>query len=298
MSSEAPFPFNQPSADVVLRTSDDVDFHLHKLILSQASPYYSHMFTLRQPPGNDDEPVRVPETSQILDKALRIIYPVPDPPLAALGDVAALLEVATKYDFDAITAYCAKALLDPELIRKDPFGVYAVAYDFKLEEEIRIVAKETLRYPYDPSAQPSKALITIPATAYIWLMQYRERCKEAAVAVISQMKEPDYEFDDLDYRCPVCDGTRAHVWRSLIFYVDAEGYISHATEVLNDTPSATAFLEDTELGSTVFVRNKPQCQACLPGIRDSMRNLQVVLAKDIDCAISEQELQIAFEPAH
>ncbi|KAI0698249.1 hypothetical protein BC835DRAFT_1466668 [Cytidiella melzeri] len=42
-------PFNLPTADVVFRTSDHVDFHVHKLILSIASPFFTGMFSLPQP---------------------------------------------------------------------------------------------------------------------------------------------------------------------------------------------------------------------------------------------------------
>ncbi|EIN03893.1 hypothetical protein PUNSTDRAFT_29952, partial [Punctularia strigosozonata HHB-11173 SS5] len=35
-------------ADVILRTSDNVDFRVYKLILSLASPFFSDMFTLPQ----------------------------------------------------------------------------------------------------------------------------------------------------------------------------------------------------------------------------------------------------------
>lgn len=33
-------PFNKPSADVILRTSDGVDFHVHKMLLSLASSFF------------------------------------------------------------------------------------------------------------------------------------------------------------------------------------------------------------------------------------------------------------------
>ncbi|KAI9064030.1 hypothetical protein FKP32DRAFT_1531144, partial [Trametes sanguinea] len=42
-------PFDQPSADIVIRSSDSVDFHVHTQILAQASPFFATMLSLPQP---------------------------------------------------------------------------------------------------------------------------------------------------------------------------------------------------------------------------------------------------------
>ena len=44
-------PFNKPTADVILRSSDDVDFRVHKVILAEASPVFEGMFSIPQPPA-------------------------------------------------------------------------------------------------------------------------------------------------------------------------------------------------------------------------------------------------------
>ena len=42
-------PFDKLSADVILRSSDRVDFRVHRTILVEASPVFSDMFSLPQP---------------------------------------------------------------------------------------------------------------------------------------------------------------------------------------------------------------------------------------------------------
>lgn len=42
-------PFDQPSADLILRTADLVDFRVHTQILAQASPFFASMLALPQP---------------------------------------------------------------------------------------------------------------------------------------------------------------------------------------------------------------------------------------------------------
>ena len=81
-------PFNEITADAILRTADGVDFHVHQVILSLASPFFKTMFTLTQPPRLTDtsasgiakrDSIPVTEDSVVLDSLLRFIYPVCDP---------------------------------------------------------------------------------------------------------------------------------------------------------------------------------------------------------------------------
>ena len=63
-------PFNRPSADVVFLTADNVEYHLHKIVLSLASPFFEDMFTLTQPSAGlfeavaNDERIRIAEDSE------------------------------------------------------------------------------------------------------------------------------------------------------------------------------------------------------------------------------------------
>ena len=46
--STAPAPFNKPNADMVLRSSDNVDFRLPKQILALTSDFFELMFSVPQ----------------------------------------------------------------------------------------------------------------------------------------------------------------------------------------------------------------------------------------------------------
>lgn len=41
-------PFDDPEADIILRSSDNVDFHVYKFLLSLVSPVFKSMFALPQ----------------------------------------------------------------------------------------------------------------------------------------------------------------------------------------------------------------------------------------------------------
>ena len=93
-------PFDKANADIIIRTADDVDFHVHRIILILASPFFEDMFSLPQGPSTStlELPViDVSEPSHTWDALLRICYPCTDPVLEDLGDITTLLEAAAKY---------------------------------------------------------------------------------------------------------------------------------------------------------------------------------------------------------
>lgn len=142
-------PFNTATADVILRTSDRVDFHVHQLVHSLASPFFSTMFTLKQPPSNGCEvnyqlakidPVTVSEDSTVLDLLLRYCYPLryPDVPNLDIDLLSRALEAALKYDVDC----AAHALRMALRIRcyHSPLPVYTNACRIGNEEIARYAA--------------------------------------------------------------------------------------------------------------------------------------------------------------
>ncbi|THG92564.1 hypothetical protein EW026_g8376 [Hermanssonia centrifuga] len=133
--SEAPFN-NLLSSDIVIRTSDNVDFHLHKAILSIASPFFNDMFTLPQPfPKSEDltaDPIVVSEDSQTMDGLLRLCYPVDDPIMTDLHIVGNILEAATKYLMGQPIKLATIAM--QPFVETHPLQVYAIACRLKQEE--------------------------------------------------------------------------------------------------------------------------------------------------------------------
>ncbi|KAK7012972.1 hypothetical protein R3P38DRAFT_3007799 [Favolaschia claudopus] len=70
-------PFDEVSADTILRSSDGIDFHVWRVILSSASPFFKDLFSLPQDTSSDAgiPVIPVAENSQLLDAFLRFWYP-------------------------------------------------------------------------------------------------------------------------------------------------------------------------------------------------------------------------------
>jgi BTB/POZ domain len=100
-------PFDDPQADLILRSSDEVHFRVLKGTLSIASPIFADMFGVPSPPSkkhyDEIQVVSVSEDSTALDVILRHIYPVRSP--TAEGNT----------------------LHNVDFLGRDPVGVYAIA---------------------------------------------------------------------------------------------------------------------------------------------------------------------------
>lgn len=136
-------PFNDPQADVILRTSDHVDFYVHKIVLSFASPMFKDMFTLSQTtrtqPNRNPPIIPVAENSETWDCLLRLCYPISNPLLPTMEIINGILSAATKYDMGHPIEVLSMELR--RFVKTHPLRVFAIACRWKLED----VAKEAAR---------------------------------------------------------------------------------------------------------------------------------------------------------
>ncbi len=142
------------NADVILKSSDLVDFRLHKPILATASPFFRDMFSLPQPPDSeavDGLPVvRVSEVAEILNCLVTFLYPVPSELPDSDDKILTLLAACQKYDMTTI-----QSSIRAEVSRRgslsptgaESFRLFFIAYSKRLIPETRAMARLTLGYP-------------------------------------------------------------------------------------------------------------------------------------------------------
>jgi hypothetical protein len=135
-------------ADIVLHTvaPEPRKFHAHKTILSKASLFFETTFSLpqRDHTGDGMQLLHVHETGTVWGPLLQLIYPVPDPELTSLDDIATLLAVAGKYDMEGVTDRLRRALAAPAFLTRSPMRVYAIAARFGFADEARLASRHTL----------------------------------------------------------------------------------------------------------------------------------------------------------
>jgi hypothetical protein len=74
-------PSDIPDANLIIRSSDNVNFRVHKSILTMVSPFFKDLLSLPQPSDGeivDGLPVvQLSEDSELLNSLISRLYPVP-----------------------------------------------------------------------------------------------------------------------------------------------------------------------------------------------------------------------------
>lgn len=179
-------PFNDNElADIIVTSSDNVDFYLVRAILIVASPFFKDMFSLAQQATAESDrgldSIQITENSETSDCLMRLCYPVKDPTMSGLVLVERVLESAIKYQMtEAIDL--VKSTLRPFITEK-PLQVYAIACRQQADEEALLSAQQWKKVATfdDLDAQfaattPGKSYIpemdTMSATAYFRLLHF------------------------------------------------------------------------------------------------------------------------------
>ncbi|EKM59376.1 uncharacterized protein PHACADRAFT_249826 [Phanerochaete carnosa HHB-10118-sp] len=181
-------PFDALDADLVLRSSDNVDFLVSKVVMALASPVFADMFVVVEATSGrpraatacgPDAPVAdLTEHSRTLDCLLRLIYPVRNPRIERPEDALDVFQAASKYMVD----HTAEDVLEQfaTLAEKQPLQAYVQAYLHSTEIAMRIAARASLLYPWFEIAKDSHEFPSLSHTALIRLQEYHAACGAAA----------------------------------------------------------------------------------------------------------------------
>ena len=313
-STYAAAPFDHAKADIILRSSDNIDFRVFKLFLSLASPFFETLFDIPQPAEEvGDQEVKdglavvcVTEDSKTLDALLRFCYPctlADDPKMEVLQDAVDILEAARKYSLDVIETKARRAIANPKILEAESLRCFAIAYRGRLREETLLAAKYTLSQPLIPSWFQEVELIT--ATDLLSLLTYHKKCGDAVYALrldlswitshygssqacawlSGQYWSADYDgygsSGHVNCGCP-----RATRYR--IFNVAPQWWADFMEETfteLRDKPCLESVKSSAEKAvQTVKARN---CQACSPGVAEGMREFVDLFERKIDETVSQ-----------
>lgn len=177
-------------ADVILRTKDNIDFYVHKFLLSLASEFFEGMFSVPQPPGETEQRpiISVEERSAIIDPLLRFIYPCVRPQWRDPEIVLDVLEAARKYDVQH--AVVELKMIFESFATRDPLRTWAAACRKNLEDEAQMAAQKwrentapmTMVELYD-LAHSYDTLHDMPAGIYSRLLHSRVTGKQQPFCV-------------------------------------------------------------------------------------------------------------------
>ncbi|KDQ50420.1 hypothetical protein JAAARDRAFT_584667 [Jaapia argillacea MUCL 33604] len=187
--TDAPKPFDSPKADIILRSSDGIDFRFFKVLLSLSSPLFSSMFDLPSAKADHDDLRRdglpvlvVQEDSHVLTGLLGFLRPCGAPQFDTLELFSRVFQTADKYGMEDVMGALESMLMASKFMESEPGAVYAVACTYKLEKPARAAAKLTLRqsmlFPF------SSMLESASAASLYRLIIYHQACVESALQAL------------------------------------------------------------------------------------------------------------------
>ncbi|KAK7036361.1 BTB domain-containing protein [Favolaschia claudopus] len=201
-SAPAPFvpdkPFDDANADLILTSSDGIDFRVRRSVLTLLSPVFEDMLRLPQPPGGDTIPsVTMSESAIVLDRVLRFCYPGAerDGTPETADQLSEILQTTiTKYDMQSIVPK-GKRYLQAYLL-SDPVAVFAIACCHEWRDLASAAARRSLEFPIRSFAtiSPVAELRHISAAHYHTLLRYHAMCG-AACARLKATEELQWVID-------------------------------------------------------------------------------------------------------
>ncbi|KAI0091527.1 hypothetical protein BDY19DRAFT_930878 [Irpex rosettiformis] len=212
---------NASDADVILESSDETQFKVHKHILSDASSVFEAMFDLPPETSNVAEGslpiIPVTESTLVLDQLLRFCYPSLHGSVSDLHTLHLLFTAADKHDMKGVTSQLAY-ILRWQFTDKEPRRAYAIACMFSLWPEAKLAGRLTLSHPVPgPSLQEYDLL---PASMYHKLVVYRQKCIDVIDPILEDwMDELGMDGDPwIGYDCGKCVKPNGAMSPSQVFW--------------------------------------------------------------------------------
>ena len=202
-------PFDVPDANLIVRSSDFVDFRVHKPVLAMASPFFKDLLSLPQPSDSESVEglpvVQLPEGSELLNSLVSMLYPVRtvipnscDEVLYLLViwsttipnsyyKVLYLLAACQKYEMTSVQKFIRDEVSLGEFPAPkgaEAFRAYAIAAKKGLVPEMEKAAHQTLDHPMTFEVL-GEGLRLFEGWALRDLVSFRKRCKDNLIACLN-----------------------------------------------------------------------------------------------------------------
>ncbi|KAJ8515406.1 hypothetical protein ONZ45_g7178 [Pleurotus djamor] len=185
--SVADHPFNSPKANLILRSSDNVEFRVFKAILELSSPVFETMLEI-PPPDHETSTETTPvfpldESSLILDYILRFCYPGDNPSIPDVQTLELLVPVVDKYCLDRAMRFLEARYISicAKTIQNQPLQALVVACRHGWCDLAKKVAEACLYYSIDELIGQASGVteegVTLTSAAFWRLLEYHLRIR-------------------------------------------------------------------------------------------------------------------------
>ena len=184
VATPASAPFDNSEADLIIRTSDNVEYRVNKLRLRDASSCFADMLALpalvSPKSGMPIDVVDVAEPSATWEYILRITYATPPLKPIPHGQLWQLFQAAKKYDMPGVRWALGQVLAGiPYTSEENTLRAYILAYTFSFPDIASAAARASLSQPRE--AFVPELHLASSAVHFRWT-EYRRACVDAATA--------------------------------------------------------------------------------------------------------------------
>jgi hypothetical protein len=179
-------PFDHDDADLILRNSDRVNFHVYQAILSASSPFFKSMCSLIGTSEKANGLINLPENSRTVSTLLTCIYSVSstEHKPESLDGMMYVFVAAKKYNMALVSQFLNQELADSERVQDNPIAAFCAAYSLELGETCRIAAKASLKCRMNLNNAADK-LQYMNGPAFYQLYKFHRACSAAAAQATS-----------------------------------------------------------------------------------------------------------------
>ena len=173
-----PLCLNLPDTNIIIRSSDRVNFHVHKSLLVLSSPFFKSILST-QPQSVDLPVVQLSDDAELVNSLVSLLYPIPPVIPSSYEKVFALLAACEKYGMVSIQSSIRAEVIRgsfPAPVGTESFRAYAIASDLGLGPEMQSAARLTLGYPMTFESL-GEALQSFKGRVLCNLVRYRKRVK-------------------------------------------------------------------------------------------------------------------------
>jgi hypothetical protein len=179
------------NANIILQSSDFVNFRVHRSILVSSSQFFRDMLLLSQPPNSNETidglpVVRLSEDLEIVRALITILYPITPKIPTSYKRILALLCAAQKYDMAAVQSSIRAEIIHGKLPTPSGaqvFCAYARAFSNRLSPETEATAHLTLDYPLTFEVLGSN-LLSFEGPALNKLASLRKKCRDGIISCL------------------------------------------------------------------------------------------------------------------
>ncbi|KAH9014703.1 hypothetical protein EDB85DRAFT_2213513 [Lactarius pseudohatsudake] len=186
-----PLCLDMPDASIIVRSSDQANFRVHKSVLAMSSSFFKHPLSFPRPPDDelvDGLPViQLSEDTGLLNSLISLLYPISPVIPSSYEKVFALLAACKKYGMTSTLSYIRSEIefgTFPTPVADEAFRAYAIAGSMGLIPEMESAARLTQTRPMTFESL-GEGLRSFKGRALCDLLRFRRAPARAATASVA-----------------------------------------------------------------------------------------------------------------